>query len=200
MPIVREIVRRWLPMAAAITVLCLLIYAAVQQSHRSGADDPQIQLAEDAVRALERGATAASVLPSAKVEIERGLGPFVIVYDGQGQPIAGSGTLRGHLPVPPQGVFEFVRTNGGNASRGSRSAGCASHPSCAGRQRLPQDSCSRAGRCAKSRDGRPTSCACARSHSSPRWAGRCSWRHSPNGCSVSEPRASGRAARATRIA
>lgn len=112
MPIVRATLRRWLPLAAAIAVLCLLTYVAVQQSHRSSADDPQIQLAEDAVRALESGATAASVLPTANVEIERGLGPFVIVYDGQGQPIAGSGTLHGHLPVPPQGVFDFVRTNG----------------------------------------------------------------------------------------
>jgi hypothetical protein len=112
MPIVREVLRRWLPLAAAIAVLCLLVYAAVQQSYRTGADDPQIQLAEDAVRALEGGATAASVLPTASVDIERGLAPFVIIYDGQGQPIAGSGTLRGHLPVPPQGVFEFVRTNG----------------------------------------------------------------------------------------
>src|SRR5450759_1394486 len=95
MPIVREIVRRWLPLATAITVLCLLIYAAVQQSHRSGADDPQIQLAEDAVRALESGATAASVLPSAKVEIERAPAPVVIGYDGQGQAIAGSGRFAG---------------------------------------------------------------------------------------------------------
>jgi hypothetical protein len=112
MPIVRETLRRWLPVAAAIAVLCLLIYASVQQAHRSGADDPQIQMAEDAVRALESGATVASVLPAAKVEIERGLAPFVIVYDAQGQPVAGSGMLRGHLPAPPQGVFDFVRTNG----------------------------------------------------------------------------------------
>ena len=112
MPIVREILRRWLPLATTIAVLCLLIYAAVQQTYRSGADDPQIQLAEDAVRALESGATAASVLPPAKVEIERGLAPFVIVYDGRGQPVAGSGMLRGQLPAPPQGVFEIVRTNG----------------------------------------------------------------------------------------
>jgi hypothetical protein len=112
MPVVREVLRRWLPLAAAIAALCLLIYSAVQQSHRSGADDPQIQLAEDAVRALESGATAASVLPSAKVEIERGLAPFVIVYDGQGQAIAGSGTLRGRLAAPPPGVFGFVRANG----------------------------------------------------------------------------------------
>jgi hypothetical protein len=112
MPIVRETFRRWLPLAAAIAVVCLLVYAVVQQSHRSAADDPQIQMVEDAVRALEGGATVASVLPTVKVQIESGLAPFVIVYDGQGHPMAGSGTLRGQLAAPPQGVFDFVRANG----------------------------------------------------------------------------------------
>ena len=30
-----------------VTILCGLIYATVQQSHRSGANDPQLQIALD---------------------------------------------------------------------------------------------------------------------------------------------------------
>lgn len=112
MPFLRSVLRRWLPLAATTAAVCLLIYAAVQQAHRSGANDPQIQLAEDAVRSLEGGASAEAVLPATKVELGIGLLPFVIVYDGQGRPVAGSGTLHGQLAAPPQGVFDFVRTNG----------------------------------------------------------------------------------------
>ena len=110
--VARTVFRRWLPLASTATGLCLLVYVAVQQAHRTSANDPQIQLAEDAVRALEGGASVESVLPQTRVDLERGLAPFVVVYDGQGQPLAGSGTLRGQLPSPPRGVFEFVRAHG----------------------------------------------------------------------------------------
>lgn len=106
------VLRRWLPLAAIATVICLLVYATVQQSIRSGANDPQVQLAEDAVRALERGDPLGAAVPAGKVDIENSLGPFVIALDSTGQPLAGSGLYRGHLLTPPNGVLEFVRANG----------------------------------------------------------------------------------------
>jgi len=112
MPFLREVFRRWLPLAAAIVPLSLFVYAAVQQAHRSGANDPQVQLADDATRALDGGATPESVLPPMKVDLAGGLAPFVILYDGQGKPVAGSGSFRGRLASPPQGVFDLVRVNG----------------------------------------------------------------------------------------
>ncbi len=42
-----------LPFAVAVTGFCLLAYVTVQQSLRQGANDPQIQMAQDAVAALE---------------------------------------------------------------------------------------------------------------------------------------------------
>ena len=112
MPAAGHIARRWIPIAALATILCLLVYLTVQQSLRQGLNDPQIQLAEDAVAALERGDAMAQVVPAAKVEMDRSLAPFLIVYDESGHAIAGSGTLHGQSPAPPQGVFEFVKTNG----------------------------------------------------------------------------------------
>lgn len=108
----RTTARRWLPLAAVSTALSILVYLAVQQVQRSDANDPQIQLAEDAVHTLERGAALASVIPAGKVEMEFSLAPFVIAYDPAGRAVAGSGALRGRLPAPPAGVFDFVRAHG----------------------------------------------------------------------------------------
>jgi len=45
----------WLPLAVATTLLCGLIYAVLEYDLRSGADDPQIQMAEDAATRLDAG-------------------------------------------------------------------------------------------------------------------------------------------------
>ena len=39
---------KWLPLGVAVTLVCALIYATVQQNYRQSANDPQIQMAEDA--------------------------------------------------------------------------------------------------------------------------------------------------------
>ena len=112
MPSFAEISRRCIPLAAVSTIICLLVYVAVQQSLRTGANDPQVQMAEDAVRALERGDAIEKVVPAGMVEIERSLAPFLMLYDADGHAIAGSGALRGQPAAPPPGVFAFVRENG----------------------------------------------------------------------------------------
>jgi hypothetical protein len=112
MPSILEVSRRSLPLAAASTIICLLVFVTVQQSLRIGANDPQVQMAEDAARALERGETIDKVVPAAKVEIERSLAPFLMIYDAAGHAIAGSGALRGQPAAPPSGVFAFVAQHG----------------------------------------------------------------------------------------
>lgn len=107
-------VRRYLALAAISTIICLLVYVTVQQSLRTGANDPQIQIAEDAVRALERGDAIDKVVPAGKVEIERSLAPFLMVYDDGGHFLGGSGALHGAAAAPPIGTFEFARRNGEN--------------------------------------------------------------------------------------
>jgi hypothetical protein len=107
-PSILAISRRSLPLAAASTILCLLVFVTVQQSLRTGANDPQIQMAEDAARALERGEAIEQVVPATKAEIERSLAPFLMIYDADGRPLAGSGTLNGRPAAPPAGVFTYV--------------------------------------------------------------------------------------------
>lgn len=112
MRIIFKIFIKWLPLAIATAGLCALVYLTVQQSLRMGANDPQIQMAEDAASHLNAGATVYSVIPSTKVEITDSLAAFVIVFDQSGKVLASSATLHGTVPAYPMGVLDYVRKNG----------------------------------------------------------------------------------------
>ena len=55
--------RVWLPFAVIVTAFCGLAYVTVQQALRQGANDPQIQMAEDAAAALDGGAGVDAIVP-----------------------------------------------------------------------------------------------------------------------------------------
>jgi hypothetical protein len=107
----KNILRHWLPLAAVTTLLCGLVYLAIQQSLRWGANDPQIQMAEDAAAALAAGGTSESVLPAGRVEISNSLAPFMVLYSDTGQPLASSGLLHGAAPLLPPSIFDYTRQN-----------------------------------------------------------------------------------------
>ena len=92
--------------------MCGLTYLTAQQMWRQAANDPQIQLARDAGAALEQGAPVDAVLPSAQVDIERSLAPFLMMLDDGGKIVASSGRLRGALQTVPAGVLDQVRSSG----------------------------------------------------------------------------------------
>jgi hypothetical protein len=112
MPTIIGIIKKWLPLIAVITLLCGLIYLSVQQSLRWGANDPQIQMAEDSAASLAAGGMPESVLPPAQVEISTSLAPFMVIYGAAGQPLVSSGLLHGAVPNLPTGVFDYTRQNG----------------------------------------------------------------------------------------
>jgi hypothetical protein len=112
-PPVRTVVRA-IVAAGAATIATMLVYASVQQSYRTGANDPQIQIASDAAAAIGAGAPIDRVVPAATVDLASSLAPFVIVYDSADRPIAGSGHLDGALPTPPPGVLAEARRHGSN--------------------------------------------------------------------------------------
>jgi hypothetical protein len=107
-----KIIKKWLPLAAVTVGLSMLVYLAVQQSLRMGANDPQIQLAEDAALSLNAGGSVESVVPAAKVEISSSLAPFIVVFDDAGNVVASSATLHGSIPTYPSGVLGYTRQNG----------------------------------------------------------------------------------------
>ena len=65
----------WVPLAVAVTGLSALVNGAVQQDLRQGANDPQIQMAEDAAAKLSAGAAPNAVVPNEQVELNGSLQP-----------------------------------------------------------------------------------------------------------------------------
>jgi hypothetical protein len=107
-----KILRAWLPIAVVTAAFCGLAYLTVQQSLRQGANDPQIQMAEDAAAALAQGRSAEALVPLSTVDIARSLAPFMIVYDDAGNVLASSAVLHGVTPDIPAGVLDYARANG----------------------------------------------------------------------------------------
>jgi hypothetical protein len=107
-----NIILKWLPIAIATAGLCGLVYLTVQQSLRMSANDPQIQMAQDAASALDGGASVDSIVPANKVELAASLAPFIMVFDDSGNVLASSATLHGSIPVYPSGVLDYTRQNG----------------------------------------------------------------------------------------
>lgn len=102
--------RLFLPIAFVLTTISGLIYISVQQALRQGANDPQIQIAQDLADNLQNGKIAQDLV-GAQVDLRKSLATFVIVFDDSGKPIAASAMLDGRIPTPPVGVFTYTKQN-----------------------------------------------------------------------------------------
>jgi hypothetical protein len=110
----KSILKTWLAFAVTISAFCLLVYAAVQQSYRQSADDPQVQMANDAANALADGHSAEALVPAIKISIDKSLAPFLIIYDASEKELASSALLDGQTPVLPNGVLDSTKQLGEN--------------------------------------------------------------------------------------
>jgi hypothetical protein len=106
------IVAKWLLVALGGFGLILFTEAAVQQNYRMSANDPQIQMAEDAAAALSHGASPDSLLPNGRVDQEQSLAPFIIIINKQRQIVATSADRGSDSALPPVGVFDNVDAHG----------------------------------------------------------------------------------------
>src|ERR1035437_10022133 len=97
-----------------ITAVFLTIYTVGQQVLRQSANDPQIQMAEDAATQFQGGAAPQSMITSGTVNINESLSPYLDFYDPSGNPIAGTGILNGALPNLPAGIFDYTLKIGEN--------------------------------------------------------------------------------------
>lgn len=111
MPRFLSILKSWLPLAVAITLISLMVYVVAQQVYRQSGNDPQIQMAEDAARALGNGQSPEELLGAEKVDMTQSLAPYLIVFDQSGNPLVSGVELDGQIPVPPAGVFDFAKRN-----------------------------------------------------------------------------------------
>ena len=97
--------------AIIITVMLLTVYISVQQSYRSSANDPQIQIARDLSDALSAGGTTTQFFPAGTIDISKSLAVFTAIFSADGKVLQSSGLLDGKFPQPPAGVFEFTNAN-----------------------------------------------------------------------------------------
>lgn len=95
-----------------LTIIFGTIYTVVQQNYRMSANDPQIQVAESVANALDSGKNPQDFNLKSKIDLQKSLATFIVIYDNSGNSIASSAFLNNKVPVPPAGVFDFVRANG----------------------------------------------------------------------------------------
>ena len=93
---------------AIITILIGLVYATVQQTYRSSANDPQMQIVNELRTRLEFGKPIETYLKNDSVDLENSLGIFVETFDKNGEPLQSNALLDGKLPKLPPGVLKYV--------------------------------------------------------------------------------------------
>ena len=103
----------WLSALIIITAIFGTIHFALQQDIRMSANDPQIEIAEDLASQLSSGQAPETLIPpGSESDILKTLSPHAIVFDNSGKPIVSSASLNSQIPVPPAGVFDWVRKHG----------------------------------------------------------------------------------------
>jgi hypothetical protein len=100
----------YLTVMVILTVVFGVIYVTVQQSYRTAANDPQVQIARDIAAAIHLGRPVERFFKDT-IDIARSLLPFEILYDAGGKPIRSSGYLDGKMIQLPPGVFDFARAH-----------------------------------------------------------------------------------------
>jgi hypothetical protein len=96
----------------ALTVLGAVAAVAMQQMLRRGANQPQEQMVELYSSKLAGGAAPQDVIPAGRIDLANSLEPFLTFYDEHGQPLRSNGFLDSASPIPPPGVFDYMRANG----------------------------------------------------------------------------------------
>jgi hypothetical protein len=109
------LLRVWLPIAIAATFLAGTADVIGQQILRQGANDPQVQIAEDAAARVQAGTPPADVVPAGQTEISTSLAPWVIVYGPDRKVVASSATLHGKSADYPTSVLDNAPPGGRDA-------------------------------------------------------------------------------------
>lgn len=104
----------WFPLVITLTIVTMFIFITVQFVVRTGANDPQVQIADSVARSLSKDIVPAVFMSEDTVAIETDMSPYVVVFDANGGPVMGNGLLHGELPVLPLGVFTRTLQTGEN--------------------------------------------------------------------------------------
>ncbi|CAN5449787.1 hypothetical protein BH10PAT3_BH10PAT3_4310 [soil metagenome] len=86
-----------LALFTVITIIFGTIYVSAQQILRMGANDPQIQMAQDTAAKLNNDNKPAA-LAGDKIDVSTSLAPFTLIYDKQGKNVS-SAAYTGSQPL-----------------------------------------------------------------------------------------------------
>lgn len=109
-----KILNAFLPLGVAITLISGLVYVVGQQIIRQSANNPQIQIVEDAAKLLSEGNAHLSWFTGANIDIDKSLQTFLAVYDYEGNLEVTKGFINGKIPKLPSGVLDYAKSNGEN--------------------------------------------------------------------------------------
>lgn len=101
----------YLAIVAIVTIFSAVIYVTVQQTYRSNANDPQLQVAGDMTNRLAEGKSIDHFMEGDTVDVSKSLSMFKVLYDSNKIAVRSTGLLDGKLPQLPKGVFDFARRN-----------------------------------------------------------------------------------------
>ncbi len=82
-----------------------------QQLLRRGANQPQIQMAQNYAAGFGSGSLHPDSIPAAHIDLASSLEPFVILYNADGNPVRTTGYLNDAAPTPPPGVLAYLHTH-----------------------------------------------------------------------------------------
>jgi len=106
--------KRSIFIAVILALVFGFAYSLTQQVLRQSANDPQIQIAEDAAAASAKGEepTFFKFNIYEQVDIAKSLAPFLITFDSGGKILVANAALNGKTPIPPAGVFAYAKAHG----------------------------------------------------------------------------------------
>lgn len=97
---------RWIPWAVGLALVFLAIYGVSQQVLRQSANDPQIQIAEDAAAAIGAAEPVTFFNSQTKIDIGKSLAPYLVIYDANDTVVASTALLNGAPLTVPKGVLQ----------------------------------------------------------------------------------------------
>ena len=100
----------WLLLVVTISCVLGVVYWVVQQDMRIGANDSQIQMAEDTASALQSNKQI--TFSQENIDISQSVAPFIMTFDANGNLRSSEAVLNGKAPVVPSGIFSFAKSNG----------------------------------------------------------------------------------------
>lgn len=95
----------WLGTALILCVVFGTFYVVAQQILRSGANEPQIQMAQNIAIQLLAGKSPESTVFDGHTDIGKTLAPFTIIYNKTGKVVTSTALLNGNTPELADGVI-----------------------------------------------------------------------------------------------